>query len=653
MNRLADEKAAYLRHAAHQRIDWYPWSDEAFEKARREDKPVFLSSGAIWCHWCHVMAKECFEDDEIIKLLNENFISIKLDRDERPDIDRRYQHAVAAMGSGGGWPLSVFLTWERKPFFSGTYFPPDDSLGRPGFKRILKALSEFYREKKDEVSSYAEKLHALLKPRPTVLGDVHESMLHEAGKAILSHFDPEHGGFGTAPKFPMPGATEFLVKRSFYGKDDYAVYAVKKTLESMGKGGVYDHLGGGFHRYSTDEAWIIPHFEKMADDNAWLLRNYIDAYCAFGEEFFKAIAEGIVRFVREVLSDPDGGFYASQDADVTPDDEGGYFTWTDDDFRRVLTETEYKVLSMHFLHKKGSMHHDPSKKVLFVSMEPSQIVEKTGMELGQVLAVLKEGKEKLFRERGKREQPFVDKALYTSLNGMFITAFLKAFRVLKKRALKDFALKSLEIIKRKYLVDRELFHSEGVKAQLDDYIYFIEALTEAYEVTGERAYLSQADELMESCIGRFGDKGRGGFLDTEDIVLGTRLKGIEDIPHPSSNAVAVILLDKLSSLTGKEKYRHFALDSLRAFSLKAGELGIHAGYYYCSLDAYLHSLTLSAEVAHESELAEAALSFCRPHVNIRYGEDKGVVVPCRKGKCYEPIDTPEGLRVFLGKPLND
>jgi uncharacterized protein YyaL (SSP411 family) len=646
MNRLSKEKSPYLRHAANQKINWYPWSDEPFEKAKKEDKPVFLSSGAIWCHWCHVMAKECFENKEIAQFLNENFIAVKLDRDERPDIDRRYQQAVAAMGFGGGWPLSVFLTPEKKPFFGGTYFPPEDALNRPGFKKVLKAVVDFYKSKRQDISRYSERLIDALKTGPSRHGEIKESIVEEAASTILSSFDPQNGGFGSAPKFPMPGALEFLMKRYFLTRNESIGYAVKKTFESMAKGGFRDQIGGGFHRYSTDEAWIVPHFEKMADDNAWLLRNYIDAYFLFGDMYFKEIAEGIIQFLRDVLSDPEGGFYISQDADVTPDDEGGYFTWRDEDFRRVLNDEEYKVLSLHLFHERGAMHHDKSKKVLFISMEPEEISEKLKMDLTEVKRIIKIGKGKLLQERMEREAPFVDRTLYTSLNGMLITAYLKAYRVFKDRYLKDFALKSLERIMKSHLVDNEFFHTEGVKALLDDYVYCIEALIASYEVTGEHSYLTSGEKLMDLCIKKLWDD-EGGFFDTEEEVIGLRLKGIEDIPHPSANSLSIILLLKLFQMTGKTQYQEHAENALRVFSLKAQDMGIHSGYYFSAMDAYFNIIKLAIEASPETELTDIALSFSVPYMSIVYGEGKGRVIPCFKNVCYEPIERVDILKEFL------
>ncbi|HUI68130.1 MAG TPA: thioredoxin domain-containing protein [Nitrospirota bacterium] len=646
MNRLANEKSAYLHHAAYQKVDWYPWSEEAFDRARREDKPLFLSTGAVWCHWCHVMARQCFENDDIVDIMNELFINIKLDRDERPDIDRRYQQAVAAMGAGSGWPLSVFLTPDKKPFFGGTYFPPEDMQGRPGFKNVLSAVSNFYKTKRGDVAAYSSQVMDILKPEVLIPDDLHKSSLDEAVKGILSHFDSQHGGFGTSPKFPMPGALEFLLRRYSVIQDKAIGDAVRRTLDAMARGGFHDQIGGGFHRYSVDEAWIVPHFEKMADDNAWLLRNYIDAYAVFGDERFKDVARGIIDFTRDVLSDPLGGFHASQDADVAPDDEGGYFTWTDDEFKKVLTDEEYAVLTLHLFHERGNMHHNPSKKVLAVAQVPEEIAANLGKSVAEVSEAIRRGKEKLLRERSVRKAPFVDRTLYTSLNGMLITSYLQAYRLLGDPSLKDFALLSLNRILRDRLMGNTVYHSEGVTAVLDDIIYLIEALIAAYEGTGMRIHLDRADALMTECMERFGDDG-GGFFDTEGEVLGTRLRRVEDIPHPSANAIAVILLLKLFRMTGKESFRIASEKTLKIFSRDAREMGIHAGTYFCALDAYFSMLILTVEADPESDLCRAARALSGPYSTILYGADKGRVIPCINETCYEPITDPARLKDFF------
>jgi len=647
MNKLIQEKSAYLKHSANQKIDWNPWSDGAFERARVEGKPVFLSSGAIWCHWCHVMAKESFEDEEVINLLNNNFINIKIDRDERPDVDRRYQQAVSLMTGGSGWPLSIFLTPDKKPFFGGTYFPPDDRFGRPGFRKILKTVSEYYRQNRNEVNKYSESLISSLKRPSDYSAQINIGMLDEALKETLSEFDPQNGGFGTSPKFPMPGAMEFLINRYFFTGQESIGFIVKKTLYAMAKGGFHDQIGGGFHRYSTDKAWIVPHFEKMADDNAWLLRNYINAYAVFGDEYFRETATGLINFVKKMLSDPEGGFYASQDADVTPDDEGGYFTWTEKEIREILTEEEFRIFSLHLFHEKGSMHHDASKKVLFVAKEIKDISAETGMPDERIREIIETAKEKLLTERFKKQPPFIDTGLYTSLNGMMITSFIMAARILGDDGLKEFALKSLSRILELYFKNDELFHSNGVQALLDDYVYLTDGLAAAYEISGSASYLEKADILMETCIKKFHDAEDGGFFDTDKEVAGLRLKGIEDVPHPAANAAAIMLMLKLYHLTDKSKYLQHAEKALKAFSIRAKNIGIHAGHYYAALDAYFNMLHLTLYAPPESELSLIALSSYSPYTSIAHGEDRGYILPCLKSECLEPLYEAKALKTFL------
>ncbi|MCX5811561.1 MAG: thioredoxin domain-containing protein [Proteobacteria bacterium] len=541
MNRLKKEKSAYLQHAAKHKIDWYPWSEEAFERAKTEDKPVFLSSGAIWCHWCHVMAKESFEDEEVAALLNEYFIAVKIDRDERP-----------------------------------------------GFKSVLKAIGTMYQQKKEVVNESSQEILRHMKQESLAPGNLDVSMLEAAKKSILSGFDPIHGGFGGAPKFSMPGAMEFLMGRYSYDKDSALGNAIKTTLICMANGGIHDQLGGGFHRYSTDEAWIIPHFEKMADDNAWLLRNYVHAYGIFGDESFKEVSEGIIDFLLNELSYPDGGFYSSQDADITPDDEGGYFIWKNDDFRKILNDDEYRVLSPYLLHEKGAMRHDASKRVLYITEGIEEIAGKSGMDVEKANKIIDIGKTKLLLERKKREKPFVDKALYTSLNGMLISAFFEAYKAIKDEEIKEFALKSLEKILAVNFIDERLFHVEGVDALLDDYVNLVGAFIGAHGVTGDASYLNMADKFMRACIGKFWDNENNGFFDTEEDVIGTRLKVTEDAPHPSANSVGIMNLIKLSNMPGSEEYLNYAEKALKCFSLIAQPMGIHGGYYYCALDAFFH-----------------------------------------------------------------
>ena len=654
MNRLIDAKSPYLRHAAHQEIDWYPWGDEPFDRASKEDKPIFLSSGAVWCHWCHVMAKECFEDPEVVGILNEHFISIKLDRDERPDIDRRYQRAAAVSGAGGGWPLSVFLSTDRKPFFIGTYFPPTDAYGRPGFRTLLGTIADVYRNRRDELVAQADKVAGYLQMKEPSGGEIDKSLLDKAAGAILSQFDTKNGGFGTAPKFPMAGAMDFLFQRHALVPDGGLTRALRKTLEAMAKGGFHDQLAGGFHRYSTDEGWLVPHFEKMADDNSWLLKNYLDGYVVFGDDYFRQVAQGIVTFLTTVLADPQGGFYASQDADVTPDDEGGYFTWHEADFKRVLTDEENRVLSLHFLHEKGSLPHDPGRKVLFVTVEADEIARRLSLSFDRVTELIASAREKLLKERAGRQTPYVDTTLYTSLNGMCISSLLRAFRVFKDRKLEDMCIKSLARMTRENLAGKELLHCQNIPAMLDDFVFIVEAFVEAYEVTGVTQYLDMADELMETCLLKFWDEEQGGFFDTDREVLGVRLKGVEDIPHPSANSTGIMQMVRLSVLLDKGRYRDLAETALKAFAPAVTHMGVHGGYFFSALDAYFHMVKLTMGMPQSTPLTQAVLARLKPHSTIVYEEEATqTVIPCIGTTCYEPIENEAGLDRFLAETLRE
>lgn len=648
MNRLANERSAYLRHAAEQKVDWHPWSEEAFEKAARENKPVFLSSGAIWCHWCHVMAKESFEDEEIARVLNDRFISVKLDRDERPDIDRRYQQAVAAMGRGGGWPLSVFLTPDKKPFFGGTYFPPVERFGMPSFPTILLAISRYYKERRDEIEEQAAALIDALKRDGTPRGDLSVDLIDSAAERMLMSVDKAHGGFGSAPKFPMPGALEFLLGRYLFSGNEDIAFALRRTLYAMSSGGFHDQIGGGFHRYSTDEAWGVPHFEKMTDDNAWLLRNYCDAYRAFGDAYFKEVAEGIIRFVDKELSGPAGGFYASMDADVTPDDEGGYFTWGRDELETVLSGEEFEVLSRHLFNPRNAVHHAPDKVVLSVVENIEDIAMKTGKQVSELGALVGSGKQKLLAEREKRQKPYIDAALYTSLNGMMISAYCRAWRTFGDRRVLEKAMAALDRVLSVNVRDGELYHSEGVEALLEDYVYLCDALISAYEATGEDRYFHDAERFFDICLERFWDTDGSGFFDTQGEVIGLRLKGIEDVPRPSPNALAVVVLLKLAAISGEEAYRSYAEDVLKAFIPAADAMSVHGGYFFSALEAFFRMLKLEVHTGPASDIAGAARAAYYPYSVIVYSDTgDNVVVPCAGATCYQPVGTAQALNEFL------
>src|SRR5205807_761496 len=448
-NSLAQASSAYLRSAMHQPIRWHEWGEVAFAAAARENKPMLLDVGAVWCHWCHVMDRESYEDPEVAAIVNENFIAVKVDRDERPDIDSRYQAAVQAVSGQGGWPLTAFLTPDGKPFYGGTYFPPTDGLGRPSFKRVLVSIANAYREKHGDVVEQAKMVESAIAQAESFAGRggrVSASVIEAIKRSTFSLFDPQHGGFGQAPKFPHPSALDLLIERYAKSGDESLRNLIVTTLEHMASGGVYDQLAGGFHRYSVDERWVVPHFEKMCYDNSELLKNYVHGYQATGSELFASVARDIIRWMDEWLSDRErGGFYASQDADISMDDDGDYFTWTLDEARAVLTEEEAQVAALHYdINEVGEMHHNPAKNVLYVRAPLDEIARRLNLSPERAKELLDSAKNKMYATRLQRPTPYVDKTVYVGWNGMCVAAYLEAARVFNLDHARSFALRSLD-----------------------------------------------------------------------------------------------------------------------------------------------------------------------------------------------------------------
>src|SRR6266853_301950 len=453
LNSLSKASSAYLRSAMHQPIQWNEWGEEAFATARRENKHKLQDIGAVWCHWCHVMDRESYDDPEIAQLVNERFVPVKVDRDERPDIDSRYQVAVSSISGQGGWPLTAFLTPHGKPFYGGTYFPPDDHYGRPSFRRVLLSISETYREKNGDVVEQAKLVEGAISHSESFAGkggDFSPKISDEIIESALKMFDDSNGGFGSAPKFPHPSILDLLifqftsgpslrrtdegvrphVDRSYTGDQLRNVFTT--TLEKMARGGVYDQLAGGFHRYSVDERWIVPHFEKMSYDNSELLKNFVHAYQATGAEFFAEVARDIIRWMDEWLSDRDhGGFYAAQDADYSMDDDGDYFTWTRAEIQAVLTEAEAAVAGLHYdVNEVGEMHHNPEKNVLYIRASVEEITKRMGLTIERTRELLESAKKKMYAARLQRPTPYVDKTVYTGWNSLCVSAYLEAAKTL-------------------------------------------------------------------------------------------------------------------------------------------------------------------------------------------------------------------------------
>jgi uncharacterized protein len=451
-NRLKDSASPYLRSAAHQPIDWHEWGDAAFARAKSEDKPILLDIGAVWCHWCHVIDRESYENAEIAKIINENFVAVKVDRDERPDVDSRYQSAISSISGQGGWPLTGFLLSDGKPFFGGTYFPPEDQMGRPGFRRVLLAVADSYRNKRADLERAANSLADAVSQAEVFTGaraDFDLGVVDAQIKSITQLFDIKNGGFGRAPKFPHSSAIDLILERYQQTKEKHLLAMAETTLEKMARGGVYDQLAGAFHRYSVDERWLVPHFEKMSYDNSELLKNYLHGAQLTQNWLLAETAEGIIAWVNEVLSDQEnGGFYASQDADYSLEDDGDYFTWTLDEVRAVLSLEESRVVELYYdVEPHGEMHHNPAKNVLWVARDFNEIATIVKTDVDSAMKLSLQADLKLLNARRARPTPFVDKTMYVSWNAMFVSAYLEASRVLRDSdylGCKKFALKTLD-----------------------------------------------------------------------------------------------------------------------------------------------------------------------------------------------------------------
>jgi uncharacterized protein YyaL (SSP411 family) len=631
LNSLSRASSSYLRSAMHQPVQWHQWGEEAFAEARRENKPMLLDIGAVWCHWCHVMDRESYEDPAIAAIVNEHFVAVKVDRDERPDIDSRYQAAVQAVSGQGGWPLTAFLTPDGKPFYGGTYFPPNDGYGRPSFRRVLLSIANAYKEKHGDVVEQAAMVESAISQSESFAGRdgrISFAVITAIQESALKMFDPQHGGFGQAPKFPHPSALDLLIERYAHRQDSSDLRSagepmatidssrlrevIVTTLEHMARGGVYDQLAGGFHRYSVDERWVVPHFEKMCYDNSELLKNYVHGYQATGEQFFAEVARDIIRWMDEWLSDRErGGFYASQDADISMEDDGDYFTWTLDEAKAALTEEEATVAALHYdINEIGEMHHNPAKNVLYVRAPIDEIARRMNLTAEKVQQLLNLAKEKMYGARLKRQAPYVDKTVYVGWNSLCVSAYLEAARVLNLPDARRFALRSLDrVLAQAHRTqessgsllhvlaysDPDAEHRE-VPGMLDDYAFTALACLDAYETTADLSYFRFAQSIVDSMVKRFFDATGGGFFDSEPDpngkslgVLATRRKPLQDSPTPAGNPMAAIALLRLHHLTGQSDYRAKAEQTLETFAAVAEQFGIFAATYGTATLHFLES----------------------------------------------------------------
>ncbi len=576
-NRLAQEKSPYLLQHAHNPVDWYPWGEAAFERARRENKPIFLSIGYSTCHWCHVMERESFEDEEIARHLNEHFVSIKVDREERPDVDKIYMTFVQAMTGHGGWPLNVFLTPDLKPFFGGTYWPPESRYNRPGFLQILHSVTQAWQQKREEVTQSSVEYHQRLaelvaRQAATNIVVLNSNDVRSAGRQLKEGYDPVHGGWGGPPKFPSPSHPAFLLQYGARYEDAEAVRMVLHTCERMAAGGIYDQLGGGFARYSVDAQWLVPHFEKMLYDNAQLLGLYLDAYLVSGNERFAEVARDIIRYVLRDMTHPEGGFYSAEDAD-SEGKEGKFYAWTRDELAKLLTEDELRVAVKYFgVTEKGNFvdHSDPDplpdQNVLSIAEPDLAESDRPWLE---------SAKEKLFQARSKRVRPHLDDKILASWNGLMLGSLARASAVLDDDRYRAAAEKNLGFLQGKLWdpKDKALYHrwrdGERDSVQLlDAYAFLLSGVLDLYQVTLDPKQLSFAVELADAMLDRFYDRADGGFWqsDTNAANLILRVKEDYDGAEPSGNSVAIRALLKLAAITDRGEFRDAAEKSLRLFS---------------------------------------------------------------------------------------
>ena len=680
-NRLIDETSPYLLQHADNPVDWYPWGEEALHLAREAGKPIFMSIGYSACHWCHVMAHESFEDERVAAILNAHFVSIKVDREERPDLDRIYMSAVQTMTGSGGWPMSVFLTPEGTPFYGGTYFPPTPRHGLPSFAQILHAVVDAWRNRRGELEAAGQKLVDAIRQQGQADAspssgrtDLDRSTLHAAFGALQRRFDQAHGGWGQAPKFPQPMALEFLLRYHRLTAETGALDMAVQTLKAMARGGMYDQLGGGFHRYSVDDQWLVPHFEKMLYDNAQLARVYLHTWQVTGNAFFRTITQEILDYVVREMTGPAGGFYSTQDAD-SEGEEGKFFVWTPEEFHALLGDEADAFMAAYGVTPAGNF-------------EGKNILEFVG-DLEQHSALV-EARRKLHAIREERVHPGRDEKVLTSWNGLMLAAFAEAARALNRddgsRALaasyRQVAERNADFLLREVRQENgRLLHSwkDGdarLNGYLEDYSYLIEGLLELYQTTFEPRWFVAAQELAETMIDRF-QSPDGGFFDTSDDheALITRPRDLQDNATPSGGAMAATGLLKLAGLTSDPHPVDIAHQALAQVQPAAGEglLSQHPLAFSQWLQALSFSLAQPREIAIAGDpdaagtqaLLRVVREGYRPFQVVALGaprpegaevpllQDRGLVegqaaaYVCRNSTCQAPVVEPQRLQALL------
>ncbi|NIM92546.1 MAG: DUF255 domain-containing protein [Anaerolineales bacterium] len=589
-NRLIDETSPYLLQHAQNPVDWYPWSEEAFSRAREEDKPIFLSVGYAACHWCHVMAHESFEDPETAAIMNEYFINIKVDREERPDIDSIYMDAVVAMTGQGGWPMSVFLTPDGHPFHGGTYYPPASRYGMPSFSGLLEAVAEAWREDRERILEQGSILRDHIARTPVLSSEdnLDPEVFNRAAEALFKQYDWKFGGWGTAPKFPQASILEFLFRQYDRNEDKLALEMATHALRSMANGGMYDLIGGGFHRYSVDDQWLVPHFEKMLYDNALLTLAYLHGWQITGEEFFREIAQETLDFLMREMLDSEGGFYSSLDAD-SEGEEGTYYIWTLEELNQVIEDPRHRnlLIDAYGFTKNGNFE---GKNIPFRAMSPSELSDKYDLTEDEINQTTNELRKRFLEARDNRIRPGLDDKVLTSWNGLLLMTLSTAARILDDEAYLKSAQRLAEFLLEKMHRDGKLMRSwrsgkANYTAYLEDHAALGLGLIELYQVDFNLRWYNAAIKQTEEILGHFRDLN-GGFFDTRDDhdKLISRPKTLQDSPIPSGNSMAALLLLQLGALTGENKYIEPALEALRAMQENAGRHPSAFSWWLCAID---------------------------------------------------------------------
>ncbi len=678
-NRLKDETSPYLLQHADNPVEWYPWGEEALSRAKQDDKPILLSVGYSACHWCHVMAHESFENAEIAAIMNENFVNIKVDREERPDIDAIYMQAVQALTGRGGWPMTVFLTPDGEPFYGGTYYPPDDRHGIPGFPKVLGAVTSAYRTRRDELVQSAQQLVGRIQTSALGAGeeDLTEDVLRNGYSLLMAEFDWQCGGYAPAPKFPQAMVYDFLLRYHHRSGDAQALKMVETTLIAMACGGIYDHVGGGFHRYSTDTFWLVPHFEKMLYDNALLSSLYLHAYQATNNALYRRVVEETLDYVQREMTRPDGGFYSTQDAD-SEGEEGKFYVWTPQEIDDVLSAEDGGVVRRYFgVTDEGNFE---GRNILHLQESPDVIAQEIGLSDEELEAIVRRSREKLYEVRSKRVWPGRDEKVLTCWNGLMLRSFAEAAAVLNRDDYREVAERNATFVLERLRSNGRLLRSykddqAKVLGYLEDYSFFVDGLIALYEATFERRWLDEARSLADSMLELFWDEASDSFYDTgrdhESLVV--RPRDLFDNATPSGSSVAVDVLLGLAVLFDNNDYKTKAASLLRALGNVFERYPNGFGRWLCAADFYLSTPKEVAIVGVREDPAMAdmlrtlfsrylpnkVVAGYRPDdleavTGIPLLQDKGTIADrptayvCENYTCQLPVAEPDALAEQLG-----